>query len=37
MKKTQLKVDDVFSDITGEDNISQDEINKFSNFITEMM
>ena len=37
MKNTQFRVEDVFGDIISEDNISQDQIIKFNNFLVKMM
>ena len=37
MKNTQFKVGDVFGDIIGNDNISQDQIIKLKNFLAKII
>ena len=37
MKNTQLKVDNVFGDVISEDNFSEEQITKLSNFVAKIL
>ena len=37
MKSTRFKVEEVFGDVIGKDNFSQEQITKLNNFLTNIM